>query len=154
MQIIVTSDTHGLTKPLDFLLKHYPHASAYIHCGDICLDPQAYPQFIVAAGNNDYYNIPHERVVEIDGVRILVMHSHLLGFGDRHAKMVEKAKANNCSIVCYGHTHISEATKQDGIIIVNPGSFYQPRDGKLPSYAVIEIENDNVKIKIEHVDEI
>jgi predicted phosphodiesterase len=35
-----------------------------------------------------------------------------------------------------GHTHIPEATQQDGIFLVNPGSVAIPKGGFPPSYCI------------------
>lgn len=154
MEIIVTSDTHGLKKPLDYLVKKYPDAAAFIHCGDVCLPPEDCENFIVVSGNNDYFNYDYEKIIEVGRYRILALHSHLLGFGDRREALIRKAKANNCDIVCFGHTHIAEVFEEDGIVGVNPGSFYRPRDGRAPSYAIIRLIEGRIEVELKFVEEI
>ena len=54
---------------------------------------------------------------------------------------------------CSGHTHIPYIQYKQGTCIVNPGSVGQPRDYTiLPSYAVIDLNKDEVSIKKIKVD--
>ncbi|MEL5900049.1 YfcE family phosphodiesterase [Clostridium sporogenes] len=50
-------------------------------------------------------------------------------------------------IVFLGHTHYSMYKKLHNIIIVNPGSCGQPRNGRLPSYAIWETTTNEVEFK-------
>jgi len=43
-----------------------------------------------------------------------------------------------CNALIYGHTHIPELSRQDGIFMINPGSAALPRGGFCPSYAIFE----------------
>ena len=58
------------------------------------------------------------------------------------------ASEYGCDIVCYGHTHISKIKQLDNILLINPGSARFPRDGKSPSYAILNIEDDIVDAEI------
>ena len=58
---------------------------------------------------------------------------------------MEKAKAKDCQIVMYGHTHTPVVEEENGILVINPGSLTYPRQrGRRPSYAVMEIEEGNI----------
>ena len=41
-------------------------------------------------------------------------------------------------ILLHGHTHVLKAQEKDGILILNPGSVSIPKEGNLPTYAMLE----------------
>ena len=55
----------------------------------------------------------------------------------------------NNDIVCYGHTHIAADETVDGIRLINPGSLWRSRDGRGPSYALLNIDGDTVDVQFE-----
>lgn len=147
MKIIVVSDSHGKNDVLVSILKQYPHADAFIHCGDIEVDPSVFPQFITVKGNNDiFYDYPDYQILEIAGHRIYITHSHQFSFMKRKAKMAAKAKEYDCDILCYGHTHVAYDGECDGVRMINPGSIWHSRDGREPSYAIIDIEQAHIGV--------
>lgn len=151
MRIIVASDTHYRNDILDELINKYKDADLFIHCGDLEDDPQWYPQWIFVRGNNDYFvGFEDERIIEVQGHRILVLHSHRCSFLNREETLVSMAYDNGCDIVLYGHTHVSKMTWKNGIFLMNPGSTTSPRDGKTPSYGILTIDGAHVEGQIVH----
>jgi len=55
---------------------------------------------------------------------------------------------SNYDLVLLGHSHHKMQRKLNRTLILNPGSLGQQRDGKGCSYAIIDIENLNVDIKV------
>lgn len=150
MKIILTSDSHGKDEMLDMLLEKYPDADLYVHCGDIEAYPECYPQFITVRGNNDlYYDYPDKRIVKVQGHSIYITHSHQFSYSKRIEQMAEKAKAEGCDLVFYGHTHIAAYDEVSGVKLINPGSIWRSRDGRGPSYAVITVAEDRVDVQFE-----
>jgi hypothetical protein len=47
--------------------------------------------------------------------------------------------------VIYGHSHVAEITWQDGLLIFNPGSPYQPRGNRGASCGVLTIEDGDIE---------
>ena len=156
MEIVVVSDSHGQSYSLTDLEKEYPQADLYLHCGDLEDDCRLFPKWIFVKGNNDYFaseeDMPKERVIPVDGHRIFMCHSHLFPYFNRDKAMVAHAKELGCDIVLYGHTHISDLRKVDGVVVCNPGSCWYPRDGKKPSYALIHTNKEHVDAKIIFLD--
>lgn len=154
MKIIVVSDSHGKHEALENILNTYPQASAYIHCGDIEESPHEFPQFITVKGNNDlYFDYPEERILELAGHRMLITHSHMYMYNKRLALLAKAAKEHNCDMVCYGHTHIASDDVYEGIRILNPGSIWRARDGRGPSYAVVDMEKDAIHVEFKFLKE-
>lgn len=147
MELIVVSDNHGRIEPLKEIRNKYPQAGAYIHCGDSELPPESLDGYVSVMGNNDYfYDYPNQRILNIDGIKILVIHGHRFSFSNRISQIVALAIKNDCKIVCYGHTHVYDYRVVDGITIVNPGSLWRSRDGSKPSYAVIKISGNEISV--------
>lgn len=142
-EFIVVSDNHGKAKVLQQILEKHPNAEGFVHCGDSEMDPRDLKNFTVVTGNNDYYfKFPEYMIVTLGGKRIYVTHSHTLPYGKAIETLVARAKAQDCEIACYGHTHKFDFRTIDGVTVINPGSLYYNRDGSDPSYARITIEND------------
>ena len=41
-------------------------------------------------------------------------------------------------VFVYGHTHVLRAEEKDGQVYLNPGSVSLPKEGNIPTYAVLE----------------
>jgi putative phosphoesterase len=95
--------------------------------------------------------LPVSRMVTLDGQRFLLVHAtprdpldeyHTPDpeFWERRLRGVE------ADVVCVGHTHHSYALQVGNVLVVNPGSVGQPRDGD-PRAAYAVIEGQNVEFK-------
>lgn len=145
-EIIVVSDNHGEIQHVLSVQKKYPTAY-YIHCGDSQLRKEETPGFIQVRGNNDpCMELPDQVVVEIEGLKIMVCHGHHKYF-PLEKNLAMEAKQLGCSLVCYGHTHVPYLGEYEGVKVVNPGSTspFHNRDGSLPSYAYLSVEDGKVK---------
>jgi putative phosphoesterase len=63
--------------------------------------------------------LPLERVVEVDGTRIGMVHIPGSARG-RAARL--RARFPDCDAIVYGHTHVPEVSRDEGVWILNPGS--------------------------------
>ena len=79
--------------------------------------------------------LPEERVVEVAGARIGMVHIPGPRAG-RTERLV--ARFSDCGAVVYGHTHVPEVTQQEGVWILNPGSPTERR--RAPSRAMLVLE--------------
>ncbi|MBW9213036.1 MULTISPECIES: metallophosphoesterase [Terrabacteria group] len=147
-EIIVVSDNHGEIKNCLSVQTMYPNA-IYIHCGDTQLSLEETPNFIQVKGNNDdSLDLPKQRIVKIEGLKILVCH------GDKKPYPIDEfvakeAKQLACALACYGHTHIPSISHYQGVDCVNPGSShpYGNRDMSEASYAYIVIDQGKIMQK-------
>lgn len=153
MRIVVASDSHANNEILDLIQHHHPEADLFLHCGDLCEDPEYYPDWIVVQGNNDYWlDLPTRRILRVGDHRLLMEHSHRCSYFNREKNLVSSAKNLACDIVCFGHTHASMIRKMDGVFLLNPGSVTFPRDGKPRSYAILDVDKE-IHAKIIFMDE-
>ncbi len=148
MKIVVVSDSHGRRKILEKIVEWNPDADLFLHCGDLCDDPDNYPQYQFCRGNCDStYKMPLENIIEVPGHRILLVHSHNVVLFDRENQLAGMAKMNHCDIVCYGHTHRHHHETKDGITLLNPGSCARPRDQYPASYAILTLTKYSTKVR-------
>lgn len=148
MKLVVVSDNHGLQKPIDNLKMQYPNADAFFHCGDSELPAHFLDGFISVCGNNDSsMDFPDSRIVELDGIKILVTHGHRYIYFGRLDMLVSKALYEGCKMVFFGHTHSFHYEVIEGVHLVNPGSITYNRDGSKPSYALVTLENGQCSVK-------
>jgi putative phosphoesterase len=79
-------------------------------------------------------SLPRERVVEVDDVRIGMVHipGPLVG---REARLL--ARFPGCGAIVYGHTHAPQVDRHEGVWILNPGSPTERR--RSPSHTMLEL---------------
>lgn len=77
---------------------------------------------------------------------ILITHGHMFGVYYGTAGLENHAKETDSKIVLYGHSHIADISKNNGLTFINPGSISLPRQGLPPSFAVIKISSEGKNI--------
>ena len=154
----VISDTHGVSPAIDAALRAIGEVDGYLHLGDVVSDAERIaketgkPVYAVR-GNCDAFfsetDHPAERVLEIEGARLLLVHGHRHEI-DMYSTYAARQRAMelDCCALIYGHTHIPQLVQRDGIIVLNPGSPARPRAGAKPACAVLEIDGGKLRAKI------
>ena len=144
MNVLVVSDSHGKVNKLIQAVEQV-HPSYVLHLGDCQRDleklRQAFPMLPMEGvpGNCDYGSCDQpERLIELGGVRILMLHGHTRGVKSDVMRAVWAARECGAQVLLFGHTHRRELVRGVGTAatVFNPGSL---RDGG--SYGVITIEN-------------
>ena len=89
-------------------------------------------------------SLPKERIVEVAGARIGVVHIPGPAAG-REARLA--ARFPGCGAVVYGHTHIPQVARvgSAGVWILNPGSPTERRRGPVHSMLVLEVEGGEIR---------
>ena len=167
MTLLVVSDIHGRGSRLgDMLDAQISRPEMILFLGDGYADvSRAELNGIPAVsvrGNCDVWSlvgmedIPDERILDLDGRKILMMHGHSRGVGYDVERAVGYAASRGADILLYGHTHVKfyhryEAGETVGGVVLekelhvfNPGSLGQPRDGGEPSFGVIEARREGL----------
>ncbi|MBQ1827471.1 MAG: YfcE family phosphodiesterase [Erysipelotrichaceae bacterium] len=147
IRAIVMSDSHGNDKAIRKIIADNPDADYYLHCGDFDSDISAFPMLTAVCGNHDEddgMNLPLERILNICGHRILMLHSHKYVFSLLNYRRIvaEKGRENNCDIVLFGHVHYPLSEIINGIRIINPGSLLFNYDLVKIGYMVLTFEQD------------
>ena len=90
--------------------------------------------------------LPRERVVEVGGARIGMVHIAGPRAG-REARLA--ARFPDCGAVVYGHTHVPQVERFQHLWVLNPGSPTERR--RAPSQAMLMLRVDGGKIEPELV---
>lgn len=159
MNILVVSDTHSDTTALNELVsRKRGECELVIHLGDKIADAkevmQKYPTVasICVVGNCDGYFFNKSECDEgtftVGNVKLFYCHGHKYNVKLGYEYLLYKAKSMGARVVLFGHTHIPICEKVGDILLVNPGSLGAPRNGNPSTYAVLSINNDDVKCEI------
>ena len=130
--VVVLADTHirrGGARPLpDAAYAHLEQADVILHAGDILVaevldELGGFAPVHAVLGNNDaelFGVLPETRSLEIDGVRIAMVHDSGPAQG-RASRM--RRRFPDADVVVFGHSHIPwDDSGVDGQLLFNPGS--------------------------------
>ena len=83
-----------------------------------------YPEkFLFVRGNCDGYDeTPLRRILDFEGVRVMLTHGHEQRVKYGLLNLCAEAKTEGVNVVLFGHTHRPEVMTVDGVLLVNPGS--------------------------------
>ena len=147
MRFLVFSDSHGIRLPMKMLYERYPN-DGVIHLGDHIADARwlleqtnGHPVYQVVGNCDIGERGLEQQVLELGGVKILIMHGHRYGVKSGYGTALAAAKSVGAQAVLFGHTHIPFMETRDGVLMLNPGSLRNPDC----EYAIIEIEQQRVK---------
>lgn len=146
--LVVVSDTHGRESPrLEGRTERaVDEADLVIHAGDFMTETvldafETRCDLRGVYGNNDTEGVcgrlSAERIVEWEGLRIVVVHGH------EHREMERSmlGRQSNADLVVFGHSHKPEVV--DGVVpMLNPGSYADPRWNR-PAHAELEWDADS-----------
>ena len=159
VRIVVMSDSHGKYSAVESVVeRNLGVTDIFVHLGDgeretdmLC---EKYPHIDLrrVAGNCDYASmLPQYLIIDTDSARIFCAHGHRLFVKGGTETIRSVARDNGCNVILFGHTHERYLSYEDGIYVMNPGSCAMPRDGKVPSFGVIEIREDGILTNIADV---
>lgn len=148
MKVLVVSDTHRVNDNYFRVVDKEKPFDLVIHCGDAegseyALMSYAGTDFEVVSGNNDFFtSLPRERVLDLNGNKILITHGHYYSVSAGYERLAEEAASRGCNMAFFGHTHLPYKGKMQGVLLLNPGSLTYPRQyGRIPTYAIVEISD-------------
>jgi len=145
MKILVTSDTHGLKhKLIDLITEYSQQVQMVIHLGDHHRDfsglESTFPHLtLVAVGGTYDTDVDTEKILTLEKRKLLLLH------GDRHGvksgldRLFYYAKEKQVDACLFGHTHFQTMFEREGILFMNPGCMFAPRDGSNGGYGIINI---------------
>lgn len=161
MKLMFASDIHGSAYYCREMLEAYrrEQAERLILLGDILYHgprndlPKEYaPKEVIAMLNplkNEIYAVRGNCEAEVDQMvlefpvmadycllfvgkkAIYATHGHV--YNENHLPPLAKG-----DILIHGHTHVLKAEKREAYILLNPGSVSIPKEGNIPTYAILE----------------
>lgn len=99
-------------------------------------------------------SLPEKQIINIAGFKCAAFHGSPWDYLDEYVYPTDsliKFKSLEYEYVFLGHTHYSMDKRADNIRIINPGSSGQPRDGRPPGYAILDLPSQHLEfINIEY----
>ena len=150
MKIGLISDTHRYRDENcqipDWIKQAFVGVDLIVHAGDIEHEnfitnlEKIAPVYAVKGNCDSYYSKnPIALNINIGCGYLTVAHK---------PKDARNALEIHSRVLVYGHTHIATLYEEGDLIVINPGSAYEPRNAMPPSVALLDIENDNISAKI------
>lgn len=147
MHVAVIADTHlprGVRRLSDECVARLRAADLILHAGDLTSVSffaelqELGPPVEAVCGNMDEPALrellPRERVVDVGGLRIAVLHDA----GPRAGREARLAvRFPDCAAVVYGHTHMPQVERFQHLWVLNPGSPTERR--RAPCRSMIEL---------------
>lgn len=130
-KIALISDSHGESAMLREILPVLERTDGVIMLGDHAEDARAlardlYIPVVYVRGNCDASDdAPEEiygRIGSEEGPVFYACHGHRYGVKENPLGMVYRAKELYANVAMYGHTHIPDVYREDGVLCVNPGA--------------------------------
>ena len=145
MRILVLSDSHGAVDRMRQAVElSTPQHMLFL--GDCLPDADAlqaaFPQLPMTTvpGNCDWSSTEEpERLIELGGKRILMMHGHTRSVKYTLLNAVCAAREYGADILLFGHTHCPLVDWDGALYTMNPGAAGDPRR---PTYGIITV-NEN-----------
>ena len=153
MRFLVLSDTHGdrtrMTRALDYLEALKP--DALLHLGDCTRDGEFLAREMrlplhAVCGNCDAFSslYPSEEVLEVEGARLFLTHGHRYGVKEDLLRLTYAAKERGCGAALFGHTHVPLLKREEGLLLLNPGSLCRPLLAGEGGLALCKVEKGSV----------
>ncbi|NJE76227.1 metallophosphoesterase [Thermococcus sp. ES12] len=159
MLIAVTGDTHhgDKTRNLPSLLFHHleeKKPDLILHTGDVTSHEllerlEDFAPVVAVRGNADHLSLPEERLIEVDDVRIGLLHGHQF-FSLNAQFLTLKALDMGADVMVFGHTHRfyhdTYSVHGKRVILLNPGSPTFPRMDSA-GFAFLEVNGESVRVE-------
>lgn len=149
MKIFIFSDSHGNIENMTNVLQNFRGEYDYIiHLGDHCTDVHCINNIIgvtpliAVTGNTDFVTsefYPDEKIIEIAGHRLYICHGHRHGVKTGLEILFASAKAHDCDVALFGHTHQKYSEILKGVTLFNPGSIGVPNSSGY-SFGILTID--------------
>jgi len=139
-QVLIMSDSHGLTKEIEKLKHRHQDIEHIIHCGDseLPVDAPELEGIIQVAGNCDFGEpFPEEKEIHIGGLNFFVTHGHFHHVKQHLQSLAYYVEEKDADVILYGHNHIAKAQKIGNQLFINPGSIRFPRTRVEKTYAIL-----------------
>jgi putative phosphoesterase len=153
--LTIVSDTHGTDghRLSGRTLEAVREAETVIHAGDFTTE-RVYEaiaaeadELVAVQGNNDdtalRERLPAVATLEWCGRRFVVVHGHEHG----ETALSLLARQEDADVVVVGHSHRPELSASFGCLVVNPGSYADPRRYR-PAHAEVVDTGGGVRVRL------
>lgn len=153
-RVLIMSDSHGNVENMVTAVEK-ENPDMIIHLGDCVTDAVRLNNrflqitFANVPGNCDYSDGKTEKILNIDGYKVLICHGHTYNVKITYLPLECHAREIGVDIALFGHTHSVFYDTHNGVSLFNPGSIGAPAWGKAPSYGVITFDKENDVMKMD-----
>lgn len=141
-KLVVLSDSHGDVNTMEAVVRR-ERPDLVLHLGDLCRDfdelrgrlPLEQAMQNVCGNCDGFTEVPDQRVLQVEGRRILMTHGHRYQVKLGYAAALAAAREAGAELLLCGHTHIALCRNLNGLWLLNPGSCL----GRMGTYGVIEL---------------
>ncbi|AIS51803.1 phosphoesterase [Thermoanaerobacter kivui] len=160
MILAVVSDTHGMLTLVRKKMRELKGIDYIIHLGDNASDViQLSQEFGIpleyVKGNCDFPTKDElEKIIEIEGKKILLTHGHRYYVKYEYQTILEKGRELGVDAVFFGHTHIPMISRHQDILLLNPGSPSLPREGSKRTIALVTIDKSGIFPRLINLEEV
>lgn len=164
MKIGIISDTH-IKKDIDKFISsidiHFKEVDLLIHAGDyinkrVLEGLKRYKNFVGVWGNVDDAEtkelINEREIIHIEGYKIGIFHGH----GDKSTTLdraYNEFKEDQVDIIMFGHSHQPLVKTKNGVLMINPGSINNKRRERWFSFAILELTEESIDLKLKFFSE-
>jgi len=142
---LVMADTHGHKARIALALQRFSDVDMIFHLGDYSRDAELVrtmthkPVFSVR-GNCDISSTAEaELLLTFEGVRVLLVHGHRQNVKSSLLNLGLYALELEANIALFGHTHMPTEQYYQNVLLYNPGSLGEPRNGR-PSAGLLTLD--------------
>ena len=155
-KVLVLSDSHGDVEAMVRAVER-ERPDLVLHLGDLCRDfdelrrrlPMTQAMQNVCGNCDGFTEVPDQRVLLVEGRRILMMHGHRYEVKLGYARAMWAAREAQAELLLFGHTHIPFCEELEGLWVLNPGSC----QGRRGTYGIIELSGGGVTCCIKPAEE-
>lgn len=153
-KILVFSDSHGNIQNMVFAVKKSA-PDMIVHLGDCWNDAsrlhRAFPDIPMerVPGNCDYQQEPAEKILLVEGKKILICHGHQYAVKSSLLTIELAAREKGVDLALFGHTHRVFYDIHNGVALFNPGSIGAPGANAAPSYGELFVSEQAPQIRME-----
>lgn len=151
MKLLFFSDNHKDKKSVIKMLNQVVKPDRIFSLGDSEMREDELSELGIVGVKGNYPfepKFPYDLFFDFDGVKIFFTHGHKYGVKMGISRLMRKSYTLRANIACFGHTHQPYLKDLNGCIYLNPGSLSKPKYGFMASYAIIEITEKQIHIKI------
>ena len=150
MKLLILSDSHGnidnMARTVELIQPRH-----ILHLGDCLRDAQAlherYPDIPMdtVPGNCDWGSCDQpERLLELGGVRIFMLHGHTRNVKSSPMSALYAAKEYGAQVLLFGHTHVPLVDNDGTLLTLNPGA---AGDRLHPTCGILTIDNGHADVR-------
>lgn len=154
--ILIFSDSHGDVASMEQAVEDND-ADMIIHLGDCWNDARELKECFLdipleaVPGNCDCVMEPAQRILIIEGKRIMICHGHAYNVKSSLLALECAAREAQVDMVLFGHTHKVFFDWHNGLRMYNPGSIGAPGYNVPASYGILTIDGEADDIHVETI---